>query len=87
MPQEAKVWYNNAFCSLFWAIFSTHVHSSLSRLLSKAICISMYALVYLYSVHARCRSYAVCAVECSLMYYHWLCTCRFKHSKRTPPSY
>ena len=25
MPQVAKVWYNNAFCSLFWATFSAHV--------------------------------------------------------------
>ena len=25
MPQVAKLWYNNAFCSLFWATFSAHV--------------------------------------------------------------
>ena len=25
MPQVAKVWHNNAFCSLFWATFSAHV--------------------------------------------------------------
>ena len=25
MPPVAKAWYNNAFCSLFWATFSAHV--------------------------------------------------------------
>ena len=25
MPQVAKVWYNNASCSLFWTTFSAHV--------------------------------------------------------------